>query len=116
MHGMFRANGGCGYVRKPDFLMSHGPDNQVFDPKAKLPVKKTLKVPLFYNVKKNHNLANDTCSKHGRIILQVKVFLGDGWHLDFKQTHFDLYSPPDFYTRVSYATFSSSKFFCELVP
>lgn len=44
MHGMFRANGGCGYVKKPDFLQSIGPNNEVFDPKAKLPVKKTLKV------------------------------------------------------------------------
>lgn len=44
MHGMFRANGGCGYVKKPDFLLSIGPNNEVFDPKAKLPVKKTLKV------------------------------------------------------------------------
>ncbi|PRQ34506.1 putative phosphoinositide phospholipase C [Rosa chinensis] len=73
MHGMFRANGGCGYVKKPDFVMN---DKQIFDPKAKLPVKKTLK---------------------------VKVYMGDGWHLDFKQTHFDLYSPPDFYTRVGIA-------------
>ncbi|KVI03680.1 phosphoinositide phospholipase C 4-like [Cynara cardunculus var. scolymus] len=73
MHGMFRANGGCGYVKKPDFLMTTGPNNEVFDPKAKLQVKKTLK---------------------------VKIYMGDGWHLDFKQTHFDTYSPPDFYTRV----------------
>lgn len=76
MHGMFRANGGCGYVKKPDFLMSLGPKNEVFDPKAKLDVKKTL---------------------------TVTVYMGDGWHLDFKQTHFDLYSPPDFYTRVGIA-------------
>lgn len=41
---MFRANGGCGYVKKPDFLLNTGPDNEVFDPKAKLPVKTTLKV------------------------------------------------------------------------
>lgn len=34
---------------------------------------------------------------------QVKVYMGDGWHLDFKQTHFDLYSPPDFYTRVRWS-------------
>ncbi|CAI9288105.1 unnamed protein product [Lactuca saligna] len=73
MHGMFRANGGCGYVKKPDFLMTSGPNNEVFDPKAKLQVKTTLK---------------------------VKIYMGDGWHLDFKQTHFDTYSPPDFYTRV----------------
>ncbi|PHT44758.1 Phosphoinositide phospholipase C 6 [Capsicum baccatum] len=76
MHGMFRSNGGCGYVKKPDFLLNVGPNNEVFDPKAKLPVKKTLK---------------------------VKVYMGDGWHLDFKQTHFDMYSPPDFYTRVGIA-------------
>lgn len=45
MHGMFRGNGGCGYVKKPDFLMRVDPNNPVFDPKAKLDVKKTLKVP-----------------------------------------------------------------------
>lgn len=76
MHGMFRANGGCGYVKKPDFLLKTGPDNQVFDPRQNLPVKKTLK---------------------------VKVFMGDGWRLDFHHTHFDTYSPPDFYTRVGIA-------------
>ncbi|XP_071724252.1 LOW QUALITY PROTEIN: phosphoinositide phospholipase C 4-like, partial [Rutidosis leptorrhynchoides] len=74
MHGMFRANGGCGYVKKPQFLMTQGPDGEVkFDPKATLPVKKTLK---------------------------IKIYMGDGWHMDFKQTHFDLYSPPDFYARI----------------
>lgn len=46
MHGMFRSNGGCGYVKKPDFLMNVGPNDQVFDAKAKLPVKKILKVRL----------------------------------------------------------------------
>ncbi|KAG2669958.1 hypothetical protein I3760_14G061100 [Carya illinoinensis] len=76
MHGMFRSNGGCGYVRKPDLLMKVGPNNEVFDPKANLQVKTTLK---------------------------VKVYMGDGWHLDFKQTHFDQFSPPDFYTRVGIA-------------
>nr|KAJ0194288.1 hypothetical protein LSAT_V11C800394360 [Lactuca sativa] len=74
MHGMFRANGGCGYVRKPDFLMQKGPNGEVFDPKATLPVKTTLK---------------------------VKVYMGDGWRLDFSQTHFDAYSPPDFYTKIN---------------
>lgn len=44
MHGMFRSNGGCGYVKKPDFLTNIGPDGQVFDPKEVLLVKKTLKV------------------------------------------------------------------------
>jgi phosphatidylinositol phospholipase C delta len=41
---MFRANGGCGYVKKPDFLMQKGPSDEVFDPKRALIVKKTLKV------------------------------------------------------------------------
>lgn len=44
MHGMFKSNGGCGYVKKPDFLLETGLHNEVFDPKAKLPVKLTLKV------------------------------------------------------------------------
>ncbi|KAH7855255.1 hypothetical protein Vadar_022922 [Vaccinium darrowii] len=73
MHGMFRSNGGCGYVKKPDFLMFKGPNNEVFDPKTVLLVKKTLK---------------------------VRVYMGDGWSLDFSPKHFDTYSPPDFYTKV----------------
>ncbi|XP_077214497.1 phosphoinositide phospholipase C 4-like [Tasmannia lanceolata] len=76
MHGMFRANGGCGYVKKPDFLLKTGPHNQVFDPRTSFPVKITLK---------------------------VKVYMGDGWRMDFHKTHFDTYSPPDFYTRVGIA-------------
>lgn len=47
MQGMFRANGGCGFVKKPDFLLKTGPHDEVFDPKVKLPVKKTLKVRAF---------------------------------------------------------------------
>lgn len=43
MHGMFRANGGCGYVKKPNFLMKKGFHDEVFDPRKKLPVKETLK-------------------------------------------------------------------------
>ncbi|KAH6761868.1 Phosphoinositide-specific phospholipase C family protein [Perilla frutescens var. hirtella] len=30
-------------------------------------------------------------------------YMGDGWHMDFKQTHFDSYSSPDFYARVGIA-------------
>ncbi|KAF7816105.1 phosphoinositide phospholipase C 4-like [Senna tora] len=82
MHGMFRSNGGCGYVKKPDFLMNEGPDNEIFNPKADMPVKKTLK---------------------------VKVYVGDGWRMDFKQTHFDLYSPPDFYVRIGIAGVSADE-------
>ncbi|KAK6152521.1 hypothetical protein DH2020_015156 [Rehmannia glutinosa] len=44
MQGMFRANGGCGYVKKPDILLNLGPNNEVFDPKKRLPVKITLKI------------------------------------------------------------------------
>lgn len=76
MHGMFKSNGGCGYVKKPDFLLETGPHNEVFDPKAKLPVKLTLK---------------------------VTVYMGEGWYYDFRHTHFDAYSPPDFYTRIGIA-------------
>ncbi|MFS7935114.1 putative phosphoinositide phospholipase C [Helianthus anomalus] len=82
MHGMFRANGGCGYVKKPDFLMRCGSKNEVFNPKAKLQPKTSLK---------------------------VKIYMGDGWHLDFKKTHFDKYSPPDFFTRVGIAGASVDK-------
>ncbi|XP_061376611.1 phosphoinositide phospholipase C 2-like isoform X2 [Gastrolobium bilobum] len=76
MHGMFKANGGCGYVKKPDFLLKPTLSNDVFDPKVQLSVKTTLK---------------------------VTVYMGEGWYYDFKQTHFDQFSPPDFYTRVGIA-------------
>ncbi|KAH9702491.1 phosphoinositide phospholipase C 6 [Citrus sinensis] len=32
--------------------------------------------------------------------MQVRVYMGDGWRLDFSHTHFDSYSPPDFYTKL----------------
>lgn len=80
MQGMFRANGGCGYVKKPDFLLKTDPPNEVFDPKVKLSVKKTLK---------------------------VTVYMGEGWYYDFRHTHFDAYSPPDFYARVGIAGVSA---------
>ncbi|VVB09631.1 unnamed protein product [Arabis nemorensis] len=73
MHAMFKANGGCGYVKKPDFMMNRGPDVEVFDPKGKLPVKTTLK---------------------------VKVYMGKGWDSGFQQTCFSTWSSPNFYTRV----------------
>ncbi|KAK4377487.1 hypothetical protein RND71_003783 [Anisodus tanguticus] len=73
MQAMFRANGGCGYVKKPEFLLKSGPNNEVHDPKRLLSVKTTLK---------------------------VKIYMGKGWHLDFKRTHFDVYSPPDFYVKI----------------
>ncbi|GLT89185.1 hypothetical protein SLE2022_071800 [Rubroshorea leprosula] len=76
MHGMFKANGGCGYVKKPDFLLKADSNGEVFDPRVSLPVKKTLK---------------------------VTVYMGEGWYYDFKHTHFDAYSPPDFYARVGIA-------------
>lgn len=48
MQGMFKANGGCGYVKKPDFLLKTGPHNEVFDPKHKSDVKTTLKVSALF--------------------------------------------------------------------
>jgi phosphatidylinositol phospholipase C delta len=119
MHGMFRSNGGCGYVKKPDLLMKVGPNGQVFDPKAKLEVKKTLKVSSLSKSSQFCTLAVTLSFlffsflfffffyyyffflKTLNFTWQVKVYMGDGWNLDFKQTHFDKFSPPDFYTRVS---------------
>ncbi|XP_027941562.1 phosphoinositide phospholipase C 6-like isoform X3 [Vigna unguiculata] len=73
MQGMFRANGGCGYVKKPQILMQkHHCDNE-FDPTKIQSVKKTLK---------------------------VKVYMGHGWSSDFSPTHFDKCSPPDFFTKI----------------
>ena len=34
--------------------------------------------------------------------VQVKIYMGDGWHLEFHRTHFDRFSPPDFFAKVSY--------------
>ncbi|KAA8534073.1 hypothetical protein F0562_031734 [Nyssa sinensis] len=76
MHGMFRAYGGCGYVKKPNFLLKSGPHNEAFDPEVELPLRTTLK---------------------------VTVYMGEGWYYDFRHTHFDAYSPPDFYARVGIA-------------
>ncbi|KAE8039275.1 hypothetical protein FH972_011703 [Carpinus fangiana] len=75
MQGMFRANGGCGYVKKPKFLLpADHPDNEVFEqPQVKI------------------------------TSLKVKVYMGEGWDRDFRRTHFDLYSPPDFFVRVGIA-------------
>jgi phosphatidylinositol phospholipase C delta len=78
VHGFFRANGGCGYVKKPEFLLRSANndgdnDQNTFDPKVQRPLKTTLK---------------------------VKVYMGDGWRYDFNKTHFDTYSPPDFYTKI----------------
>ncbi|XP_055830299.1 phosphoinositide phospholipase C 2-like isoform X2 [Solanum dulcamara] len=76
MQGFFRANGGCGYVKKPDFLLSpDGACDEVFNSTA-LPVKKTLK---------------------------VKIYMGEGWRKDFHFRHFDYCSPPDFYVRIGIA-------------
>ncbi|MED6191905.1 hypothetical protein PIB30_004983 [Stylosanthes scabra] len=73
MQGMFRANGGCGYVKKPEFLIQTNSNEDEFDPRRILQVKRTLR---------------------------VKVYLGVGWRSDFGPTHFDRFSPPDFYTKV----------------
>ncbi|XVF05321.1 hypothetical protein REPUB_Repub05bG0162300 [Reevesia pubescens] len=75
MQGMFKANGGCGYVKKPDFLLRRGPKDEVFN-HTQLEVK---------------------------TVLTVKVILGEGWHQDFHHTAFDRFSPPDFYTRIGIA-------------
>ncbi|KAF3454248.1 hypothetical protein FNV43_RR04695 [Rhamnella rubrinervis] len=73
MEGMFKANGGCGYVKKPDFLLNVDEYSKVFNRQDKLQVQTTLK---------------------------VMVYMGEGWHHDFRRTHFDQFSPPDFFARV----------------
>jgi len=100
MRGFYKANGCCGYVKKPDFLMQTCPDGKVFDPKADLPVKATLKVVcffLFFFFLLSLWVSEMCWFGSG---LQVKVYMGEGWQKDFKQTHFDTYSPPDFYVKV----------------
>lgn len=44
MQGMFRANGGCGYVKKPDILLN---TDKFFDPTETLPINRYLKVGKF---------------------------------------------------------------------
>ncbi|KAI4305278.1 hypothetical protein L6164_028652 [Bauhinia variegata] len=73
MEGMFKANGGCGYIKKPDILLN---EDEVFNPNQGISIKK---------------------------ILKVMVYMGEGWHADFGRTHFDLYSPPDFFVKVGIA-------------
>ncbi|XP_006404399.2 phosphoinositide phospholipase C 8 [Eutrema salsugineum] len=73
MQGMFRANGGCGYVKKPDFLLNASPGG-VFYPTVNPEVKKTLK---------------------------VKVYMGDGWSKDFKKL--GRLTKPELYVLISIA-------------
>ncbi|GJV65803.1 putative reverse transcriptase domain-containing protein [Tanacetum coccineum] len=62
---MFRSNGGCGYVKKPDSLMRTSPNGEVFDLKAMIHVKKSLKnwdekeINLNWYEKKEINLKMD---------------------------------------------------------
>ncbi|RAL36923.1 hypothetical protein DM860_003845 [Cuscuta australis] len=77
MQGMFRANGGCGYVKKPAILLES--DNS-------------------YDL-----LVNKNVSSRVKTTLKVTVYMGEGWHHDFRHTHFDAYSPPDFYAKVGIA-------------
>ena len=55
MQGMFRANGGGGYVKKPEFLIRTLPHEEVFDPKKPPSRKQILKVgvPLLTMLKGN---------------------------------------------------------------
>jgi phosphatidylinositol phospholipase C delta len=72
-HGKFRANGGCGYVLKPKFLRENLPTGQIFNPSAK---------------------------KNVEMVLRVKVMTSPGWKETFSKRHFDLFSAPDFFTRL----------------
>jgi phosphatidylinositol phospholipase C delta len=105
MQGFFRANGGCGYVKKPDFLLKADQKGEVFDPKAIMPVKKTLKVCTIYFETERRYRRLQPNQRH--MLKQVKVYMGDGWRMDFSKTHFDAFSPPDFYARVRIVWFES---------
>lgn len=48
MQGMFRGNGGCGYVKKPDYLLNDDQYNGVPVPCKPKQVKTTLKVVKFW--------------------------------------------------------------------
>ncbi|XP_052107442.1 phosphoinositide phospholipase C 6-like [Arachis duranensis] len=74
--GLFRANGGSGYVKKPPLLMNKNDDGQsnIFNPKTPYPTSR---------------------------IMKVKIYMGTGWISNFSKTHFDTFSPPDFYIKVS---------------
>ncbi|KAE8734861.1 Phosphoinositide phospholipase C 2 [Hibiscus syriacus] len=86
MQGMFKANCRCGYVKKPDFLLQRGPNDEVFDPSVPLDVKTIVKVKVIQG-----------------------TFLGEGWHQDFPHTAFDCFSPPDFKTRIGIAGVPADK-------
>ncbi|PWA54393.1 AWPM-19-like family protein [Artemisia annua] len=96
MHGMLRSNGGCGYVKKHDSLMRTGPNGEVFDLKAMIPVKKTLMLG-------RENLASilsfiTVKLRHCKYFL-VTIYMGDGRCMDFSHVHFAKFSPPTFYTK-----------------
>ncbi|KAJ6424823.1 hypothetical protein OIU84_025567 [Salix udensis] len=42
-------------------------------------------------------------------ILKVTIYMGVGWDLDFRRTHFDMYSPPDFFVKVGIAGVPADK-------
>ncbi|KAL0382123.1 UNVERIFIED_CONTAM: Phosphoinositide phospholipase C 2 [Sesamum calycinum] len=58
MQGMFKANGGCGYVKKPEFLLGH--DGRVFDPKAAIPIRTTLRTVQRAEKIRHKNIKNKT--------------------------------------------------------
>lgn len=88
VHGFFAGNGGCGYIKKPAFFLEK---------------KKKLE---------NHSESEEEASLEywnprypGPVkkVLQVKVLLGLGWLECFGKTHFDRFSPPDFYVQIGIA-------------
>ncbi|KAA3489682.1 Phosphoinositide phospholipase C 6 [Gossypium australe] len=108
MQGMFRANGGCGYVKKPNFLLRRGPNDELFDPNLPWEVKTIMTVDRYIPT---YNCIFGFFICHSSIVelLTVKVYLGEGWHQDFHHTAFDRYSPPDFYTRIGVAGVPADK-------
>ncbi|KAL3680533.1 hypothetical protein R1sor_023489 [Riccia sorocarpa] len=82
VHGFFRQNGGCGYVKKPDFLFPSKNSGREFDPRVPQARKVTLK---------------------------VKAIMGLGWKEKFDKRYFDQFSPPDFYLKLAIAGLPQDK-------
>ncbi|KAI5078690.1 hypothetical protein GOP47_0006361 [Adiantum capillus-veneris] len=86
--GLFRANGGCGYVKKPNFLISNDSTSSF-----------------------NYNSKASTLEV--KQMLKVKVCMGCGWREQLGEDSFDKSSPPDFFARVGIAGVKADKVMME---
>lgn len=87
--GFFRANGGCGYVKKPSFLI---PGDSAF----------------LYSLYNSKSLVV-------KQTIRIKVCMGLGWREQLGENKFDKSSPPDFFARVGIAGVKADKMMKETV-